>query len=99
MPSLVSLFHRFKGSEFSILAIDIREPREKVKQFAHDAKIPFPVLLDREGRVARAYGIRGTPAHLLIDRNGNLIAYAMGAKDWDAKQSRDLIQYLLDDRE
>jgi len=56
----------------------------------------FPVLLDIKGQVALDYGIRGTPAHFLIDQNGDIKAFAPGAKDWKSKISRDLIQFMID---
>ncbi len=98
MPSLVKLYQEFQDSEFIILAIDIRENRQKVKKYAHNAGLPFPVLLDPVGQTAGAYGVRGTPAHFLIDRKGNLLAYAMGARNWEDQRSRNLIQFLIDRR-
>ena len=58
--------------------------------------MPFPVLLDFKGQVARDYGIRGTPAHFLIDRKGDIKAFAPGAKNWKSKASRNLIQFMID---
>ena len=55
------------------------------------------MLLDKKGHVARAYRIRGTPAHFLIDKTGTIIAYAVGAKNWEDKKNHSLIQYLLDE--
>jgi peroxiredoxin len=95
MPSLVKLYQEYQDSEFMILAIDIRESKQKVKKYVQTAGIHFPVLLDKSGQTARAYAVRGTPAHFLIDKKGGLAAYAMGAKDWENQKSRDLIQFLV----
>lgn len=98
MPSLVKLYHKFKDTDFTILAIDIKENKQKVKKYAHKAGVSFPVLLDINGHTARAYGVLGTPAHFLIDKKGDLIAYAMGAKNWENEKSRNLIQFLIDQK-
>ncbi len=96
MPSLVELYHRFKDRGFTILAIDIKESPKTVKKYAKKAGIPFPILMDPKGRVARGYGIRGTPAHYLITQKGDIIGFAMGFKNWKNKKSHDLIQLLID---
>ena len=96
MPSLVKLYDEFKNSDFVILAIDVREKREIVKRYAENQKLPFPVLLDINGKVSNDYGIRAHPAHFLIDRHGELIGSALGAREWSSVDSRNLIQYLTD---
>jgi hypothetical protein len=67
-----------------------------VTAYARESGLPFPVLLDMDARVADGYGIRGTPAHLLVNSKGDLAAFAPGAKDWKSRSSRNLIQFLLD---
>jgi hypothetical protein len=57
----------------------------------------FPVLLDTKGDVANAYGIRGTPAHFLINRAGEIKAFATGYKDMGSKPIQNLIQHMVDD--
>lgn len=58
--------------------------------------MPFAVLLDPQGKVALDYGIRGTPAHFLIDQNGDIKAFAPGFKNWKSKESSNLIQFMID---
>jgi peroxiredoxin len=96
MPSLVKLYHEFKNSDFVVLAIDVQEKREVVKRYAESEKLPFPVLLDINGKVSYAYGIRAHPAHFLIDRHGEFIGSALGAREWSSVESRNLIQFLVD---
>jgi peroxiredoxin len=96
MPSLAKLYDEFKKSDFVILAIDVQEKREVVKKYAENEKLPFPVLLDINGKVSFDYGIRAHPAHFLIDGHGELIGSALGAREWSSVDSRNLIQYLID---
>jgi hypothetical protein len=58
--------------------------------------MPFPILLDIKGKLADEYGVRGTPAHFLIDRKCNIKAFASGYKDWKSKKSKNLIQFMID---
>jgi peroxiredoxin len=96
MPSLAKLYNEFKDSNFVVLAIDIQETREIVKKYAAQAKMPFPILMDFNGKVAYEYGVRAHPAHFLINRKGELVAMVMGARDWASKETRNLIRFALD---
>lgn len=55
--------------------------------FLHEYRVRFPVAVDRPGddgpipRTMAAYGMRGTPSLVLIDRAGQLRRHAFGAED------------------
>lgn len=55
--------------------------------FLHEYRVRFPVAVDRPGmdgpipHTMAAYGMRGTPSLVLIDRAGNLRRHAFGAED------------------
>jgi peroxiredoxin len=96
MPSLVKLYNEFKDSNFVVLAIDIQEKRKIVKKYVEQEKLPFPVLMDIEGKVAFEYGVRAHPAHYLINGKGELVAGVLGARDWASSEARNLIRFVLD---
>lgn len=96
MPSLVKLYDEFKNNGFVVLAIDMGERKKIVKDYVKKEKLPFPVLLDTDGRVARLYGVRAQPDHYLIDGKGELIGRALGARNWASKESRNLIRFLVE---
>jgi peroxiredoxin len=56
-----------------ILALNFMESREKVSAFVSSKKVLYPILLDRNGDVARSYKVVGIPTYVLIDRNGRLV--------------------------
>jgi peroxiredoxin len=95
MPSLAKLYNEFKESGFVILAVDIAEKKEVVRNYLSKAKLPFPVLLDTDGKVAAQYGIRAHPAHFLLDGEGKMIGAAMGARNWASDETRNLIRFLI----
>ncbi len=78
-----------------ILGVDVQEKKKIVASYAKRENVPFPVLLDRYGSVAREYGIRSHPIHFLIDRQGKIIGKVMGARDWASDESRKLIRLLI----
>ena len=96
MPSLSELHNRNQNEDYIILAISVREKKKTVKQYIKKNKIPLSVLLDPDGAIANAYGIRGYPTHYLIDRQGNLVGAALGPKDWESKEAGNLIRHLVD---
>lgn len=96
MPSLVKLYNEFRDSNFVVLAVDIQEKREIVKQYAEQENLPFPVLLDVTGQVAFEYGVRAHPAHFFINGKGELVAAILGARDWTDSEILNLIRFMLD---
>jgi len=53
---------------------------DKLKSFAEQDSIGYPILLDPDGATARAYGAKTTPHMFIIDKEGKL-AYAGGIDD------------------
>ena len=55
--------------------------------FLHEYRVPFPVAVDEpdpDGPIPRtmaAYGMRGTPSTIIIDRDGRLRRHAFGIED------------------
>ncbi|MGQ9628898.1 MAG: TlpA family protein disulfide reductase [bacterium] len=97
MPSMERLHRKFDGEDFAILAVDIQESAKTVRKFVNDFGLTFTVLLDTRGRVASQYGVRGIPATFIIDREGNAIGFAEGARDWASDASFRLFEFLLDE--
>ena len=99
MPSLVKLYNEFENRGFVILAVDIEEKKNIVRKFVKKERMPFPVLMDTDGKVARSYGIRSHPDHFLIDRRGNLIGRSLGGKNWASVKVRNLIRFLVEQKQ
>ncbi|UCE51408.1 MAG: TlpA family protein disulfide reductase [Desulfobacterales bacterium] len=95
MPSMEKLYTRFKNDGFTILAIDMQEDADSVKAFKEKYKLNFPILLDSDGSVGQYYGVISIPTTYLVDREGYIIAGALGARDWAAENAFMLINQLL----
>ena len=78
-----------------VLAVNIAEPADRVKEYLVKHKLSFPALLDIDSRVSNLYGVRGTPTRFLISREGKAIAGSIGPRDWGSEEARTLIGHLL----
>lgn len=95
MPSMEGLYQRFQNKGFVVLAVNYLERREKVRKFVEKNKFTFTVLLDFYGKTLSSYGIWSIPVNFIIDKQGFLLGRAIGPRDWDSKETRELIDYLL----
>jgi peroxiredoxin len=95
--SLSRLYRDFKDDGFLIIAIseDGKEGDEAVRSFLKLHPVSFPVLLDRQGRVADAFRSWGVPESILVDRQGVIAWRGAGARDWDSHQARDMVRELV----
>jgi hypothetical protein len=57
--------------------------------------VSAPVLLDGDGRVTRDYRVRATPTTFVVGRDGRLVAWAAGTRDWDGKAGRAFLDALV----
>ena|SRR3972149_8973931 len=96
MPSMEALYRGYNDQGFEILAIsnDI-QGESVVRPFVEELKLTYPILLDSDFRVSDKYLIRSVPTTILIGRDGVITHKLIGARDWNAKESRDLIEKLL----
>lgn len=75
--------------------VDLQEARDVVAQFQDDFGIPFPVWIDRTGQAPRAFGVRGHPSTVLIDRGGRIVGRILGERDWRSPEAHQLVEWLL----
>lgn len=58
MPSMQRLKEKMAGKPFAILAVNMAEPEQEVRDFlATKVKVDFPVLMDRDGAVLKAWKV------------------------------------------
>ena len=77
------------GEEVQFLMINVTGGRETVKtasKFIEKEGYTFPVFYDTDLEASRLYGANALPTTFFIDKEGNAIAYAMGALNGEKLQ-------------
>ncbi len=95
MPSIETLYTRYKRQTLQVLAVNVQEESSVVKTFLAQNLYTFPIVLDPNGEAARLYGIRGIPTTFIIDQQGNLQGALVGGKAWDTPEVFALLDALL----
>jgi len=78
MPAMQTMYDKLRGKGFVVLAIneleDDAKVREHITQYAHT----FPVLMDRDNKVANQFGVFGLPVSVFVDEKGVVKEYIKG---------------------
>ena len=83
MPSLETLYQRFKNKNFEMLAIsNDMYGATVVKAFVKANKINFPVLLDQQLKASNKFGVISLPSTFMINPKGKIIGAILGAENW-----------------
>ena len=75
IPQLKEIYSLYNAKGLVLLNINVMESREKASAFSKKYSLPFPTLLDGDGKVYQSYGVVGVPVKALIDRNGRIICW------------------------
>jgi thiol-disulfide isomerase/thioredoxin len=96
MPHLSKLYEKYRGSGFTVLAVNIDEDPHRAASLAKQLGMRFPVLLDTEKKVSRLYDLSTMPSTVLADRDGRVRSvhrgYREGYEDTYDKQIRELLR-------
>lgn len=96
MPSLETLYRRYRSEGVAVLAISIDKGADTaVKSFVTEYKLSFPVLMDSDGQVEKLYPAFSVPMTYVIDKKGLIVAKVSGAKNWESRETFESIEYLL----
>ena len=96
MPSIESLWQWFKGKDFLLLSISVDyEGVKPVKEYVEKQRYTFRVLIDPQCQTLDLYEVKAIPTTLIIDKKGQIIAMAVGPKDWKSPEARSLVDLLI----
>ena len=83
-PRMVEAHRRFSARGYETIAVAVRDQPARVAEFASRQALPYRIVMDLDGSIARAFGnIRVTPTTFLIDRNGRVLRRYVGEPDWE----------------
>jgi peroxiredoxin len=86
IPDFEATYRHYKDEGFVVLGINAEEPQGSVQAFVTEMGMTFPVLLDKEGKVANEYRALGLPMSLLVDREGVISLRHLGYLSGDQLQ-------------
>jgi peroxiredoxin len=76
MPHLESeVWQEFKGEDFILLGVDLKETPEKTKSFIEEMQVTYPIALDTNGYVFEQFTLpkAGVTRNIVLDREGKII--------------------------
>lgn len=82
-----------KDAVFLSVAVEGRE--KDLLKYKEKFNLSVPILIDKDGSIAKAYRIRGHHETFFIDRKGKIVGKTFAEKDWTSPSMKNLIQYLL----
>ena len=94
MPLLEDLQKEYPN-ELVLLAVNLQEPLDEVRQYVTAQRIRSRVLLDEEGKVGRTYGSESIPMQVLIDQKGIVRDIQMGFSTSMGTRLREEVRKLL----
>lgn len=95
MPALADLHRKYEARGLATLAVSMRlDPPAAVADFAEQRQLPFGVVIDNTGAIARAFpDLQATPTTYVIDKRGAIARRYVGEPDFSALQA--LVEKLL----
>ena len=84
IPQLNALYEKNKQNNFVVIGFDMPYDRpDWTVKFVKERPIKYPVSLDIEGDIARAFGgVQATPTTVLIDKQGRVVWKRLGRTDF-----------------
>jgi len=78
MPAMQAMYDKLQDKGFVVLAVNELEDEAKVREHITQHGHTFPVLMDRENKVANQFGVFGLPVSVFIDEKGVVREYIKG---------------------
>ena len=95
MPSIERLRQSLADRPFVVLAVNVGESGRTAREFAAKVPVGFPLLLDRDTRIAKSWGAKLLPATFIIGPDGAIRYTHLGELDWARADVRALLEKLM----
>lgn len=96
LPSLNSAWEKLEPHNVGMLAINIGEEPEQIKQFLaeHNLAIDFPIVIGDKIRTLGNWSARALPHTVVISPGGRVVYEVSGPREWDDQHIIDAITAL-----
>jgi cytochrome c biogenesis protein CcmG/thiol:disulfide interchange protein DsbE len=71
-PDIRAAYEAHREEGLVVLAIDIQEPAEVVRDYAARYELTYLIALDTYAAIMKTYAVFGLPTHYFIDRDGTI---------------------------
>jgi peroxiredoxin len=78
MPDLQRIYEKWQGQGLQVVGINLSEDRISVRSFAKSYGVNFPILLDKNRKIERLYGLKEYPTTFFIRPDGTIQEIAVG---------------------
>lgn len=95
MPMLQDLPPLLGEDRLAVIALNFKEPPQRIQRFVAQTSLTLPVWLDPLGEHARAWGVRVFPTTVLIDRQGRARQRVRGEVDWSGNEALGWVERLI----
>jgi peroxiredoxin len=99
MPHIESdIWQKHKNNKnFALYGIDMDEPLDKVKKFAADMKITYPLALDPGAKIFYTFSAEGAGVtrNIIIDKSGKIVYMTRLYKEDEFREMKEVIDFLL----
>jgi len=99
MPHIESeIWQKHKSNKnFALYGIDMDEPQDKVKKFADDMKITYPLALDPGAEIFYTFAAKGAGVtrNIIIDKKGKIAYMTRLYKEDEFNEMKEVIEILL----
>ena len=95
MPGMQRLADTLTDQPFEILAVNVSDTENRIREFIKRMDLHLTVLMDRDSKVFEAWQGKVLPASFLLDRSGRIHYQVIGPLEWDSDETGKIIEELL----
>ena len=95
MPLLEQIQQKYEPLGFTVVGINVEPDSAAAQTWLKGVGVAFPILFDRENKVAASFGVAGMPSTVFVDRNGAVRYVHRGYKPGDEAKYSDMIRSLV----
>jgi peroxiredoxin len=82
LPSLQTFQEFSQNADVVVLTVNVKDPISRIQQFVSRHGFTFPVISDRQGALAKQWGVRVFPTSVLVSAQGQPVWVIEGPVDW-----------------
>ncbi|MCK5696648.1 MAG: TlpA family protein disulfide reductase [Gammaproteobacteria bacterium] len=94
IPFLVELYKKYAPQNLVIIGVAMGyDPESQVREMVQQKKMNYPIVLDSDDHLVKAFGINVTPTTLFISKDGKIIKRKLG--EMSHTELETIIQQLI----